>query len=104
MKNGFAESRTTEPMVRLRPTRSWRAVSFRTKPNASISAVTRWVRSKETRSGLLRTFETVPVETRACGDVFHADRHGTSPIDREDKADRPVQSCPGLAAEDSRAG
>src|SRR6516165_12127934 len=41
VKNGLATSRTTRPIVRLRPARSWRADSFLTNPSALIAAFTR---------------------------------------------------------------
>ena len=38
VKNGLATSSTTRPMVRLRPARSWRADSLRTKPSSSMAS------------------------------------------------------------------
>ena len=66
VKNGFATSRTTRPMVRLRPARSWRADSFLTKPSALIAAFTRSRVGWATMSGRFSTLETVPTDTPAC--------------------------------------
>ena len=52
-------------MVRLRPARSWRAGSLRTKPRAMIANCTRVRVSSATRSGRFKTLETVPTETPA---------------------------------------
>ncbi len=65
VKNGFATSSTTSPMVRLRPARSWRADSFLMKPSCLMAACTRLRVGSATTSGRLSTFETVPTETPA---------------------------------------
>jgi hypothetical protein len=65
VKNGFATSSTTKPIVRLRPARSWRADSFRTKPSSLIEAFTRSRVGRATMSGRLSTLETVATETPA---------------------------------------
>ena len=65
VKNGLATSSTTRPIVRLRPARSWRADSFRTKPSSLIDAFTRSRVGRATISGRLSTFETVATETPA---------------------------------------
>src|SRR3984885_11171633 len=65
VKNGLATSRTTRPMVRLRPARSWRADSFLTKPRALIAAFTRSLVGCATMSGRFSTLDTVPTETPA---------------------------------------
>ena len=64
-KNGFAESSTTRPIEQLRPARSCRAASLRTKPSRSIAACTRATVSGPTLSDRLRTFDTMPTETDA---------------------------------------
>src|SRR5215831_9400151 len=66
VKNGLATSRTTRPIVRLRPARSWRADSFLTNPRALIAAFTRSRVGCATMSGRFSTLETVPTETPAC--------------------------------------
>src|SRR6516162_3780250 len=66
VKNGLATSRTTRPIVRLRPARSWRADSFLTNPRALIAAFTRSRVDGATMSGRFSTLETVPTETPAC--------------------------------------
>ena len=65
VKKGFATSSTTRPIVRLRPARSWRADSFRTKPSSLIEAFTRSRVARATMSGRLSTLETVATETPA---------------------------------------
>src|SRR5262249_28402633 len=65
VKNGFATSSTTRPMVRLRPARSWRADSFLMKPRCLMAACTRLRVGSATTSGRLSTLETVPTETPA---------------------------------------
>ncbi len=47
------------------PIRSWRANSLRTKPSSAIACSTRWRVPALTRSGRLRTLETVPRDTPA---------------------------------------
>ena len=64
-KNGLPTSSTTRPMLRLRPARSWRAASLRTKPRSSIACITRSTVAGDTFDGRLSTFETVPTETDA---------------------------------------
>ena len=66
VKNGLATSSTTSPIVRLRPARSWRADSLRTKPSSRIEALTRSRVGRATMSGRLSTLETVATETPAC--------------------------------------
>ena len=65
VKNAFATSSTTRPIVRLRPARSWRANSSLTKPSSVIAACTRSRVLCATISGWLMTLETVATETPA---------------------------------------
>ena len=64
-KKGLPTSRTTMPMLRLRPARSCRAASLRTKPSSSIACWTRSTVDGDTFEGRFRTLETVPTETDA---------------------------------------
>ena len=52
-------------MLRLRPARSCRAASLRTKPSSAIAFCTRSTVAGATFSGLLSTLETVPTDTDA---------------------------------------
>ena len=65
VKNGLRTSSTIRPMLRLRPARSCRAASLRTKPSCSIACRTRSTVAGATFAGLLSTFETVPTDTDA---------------------------------------
>jgi hypothetical protein len=66
VKNGFATSSTTRPILRLRPARSWRADSFLTKPSSMIAASTRSRVGAATISRRLMTLDTVATVTPAC--------------------------------------
>ena len=65
MKNGFAMSSRTTPIVRLLPTRSWCAAVLRTNRVESIASSTRLRVVGDTTDGLLSTFDTVPRDTCA---------------------------------------
>ena len=82
-KNGLPTSSTMSPMLRLRPARSCRAASLRTKPSSSIACMTRSTVAGDTFAGRFSTFETVPTETDAAsGDITHAHRHAQTLLSR----------------------
>ena len=76
VKNGLATSSTTRPIVRLRPARSCRADSLRTKPSSLIEACTR---SRVGSGHDLRPVEHVgdrgDGDAGVRGDLTDADRH-----------------------------
>jgi hypothetical protein len=92
VKNGLATSSTTRPIVRLRPARSWRADSFRTKPSSLIEAFTRSRVARATMSGRLSTLETVATETPAWA-ATSLMLTGTLTRFCVDGATEPVSSC-----------
>ena len=65
VKNGLAASSITYAIERLRPSRSWRPDSLRTKPSSAIASSTRSRVATATSSGRFSTFDTVPTETPA---------------------------------------
>ena len=65
VKKGLEMSWTSTPTNEEPPWRRRRAVSERTKPSSSIAARTLSKVGPATRSGWLRTCETVPTETPA---------------------------------------